>query len=86
MCIRAYIMETIAGPTCINLTCRQCGVSLTYDTAEIHHMNGRDWPMSWPQEKRAKRMLAELEAGVWLALLCKSCNSSIGDPRSKEAA
>jgi hypothetical protein len=88
MCTRAYIFETIIGSD-TELTCCECGDVLPcYASAEVHHMDGRDWSMreGMSQFARAAIMLDEVERGVWLAVLCKSCNSSIGDPRKKRAA
>jgi hypothetical protein len=56
---------------------------VTYDMAEIHHMEGRTWDMKQPQEKRINKMIEEFNANVWLTVLCKSCNSGIGDPRKR---
>lgn len=75
---RHWLIDQLGGPTC-----RCCQDTVTYDMAEIHHMEGRTWDMKQPQEKRINKMIEEFNANVWLTVLCKSCNSGIGDPRKR---
>lgn len=75
---RVALIEALGGPVC-----RCCGKKVSLRRAEIHHMEGRDWPMSWNPRRRTKKVWEEFRAGVWLTVLCKSCNASIGDPREE---
>jgi hypothetical protein len=75
--LRKEIIQELGGPTC-----RVCQEYLGFRRAEIHHMEGRSWPMSWNPRRRTLKFKEELESGVWLTILCKECNSSIGDPNA----
>lgn len=75
--LRNEIIKCLGGPIC-----RVCQKYLGYAKAEIHHMEGRDWPMSWNPRRRTIKFKEELDSGVWLTILCKKCNSSIGDPNA----
>jgi len=61
--------------------CRQCGsiIDLTFD-----HIDGRDWDIrAVHSTKRIRIYREEAEQGL-LQLLCLSCNSAKGDPRSNQ--
>ena len=62
--------------------CDICGTTLEL---EIDHQDGRAWePRRLSSHMRAKRYLAELDAGIRLRLLCKKDNGTDGNRRKNQ--
>jgi hypothetical protein len=81
---RFWLIDELGGPHC------QGGDECPnkYDPEKyqvtIHHVNGRTWSMERPQEWRINEMIREHRRGVPLGVLCRECNSRIGDPTLSE--
>jgi uncharacterized protein len=57
----------------------KCVLCSATDGLEIDHVHGRDWdPATLSKQQRADRYRSEHDDGVYLQVLCRSCNASDG--------